>query len=110
MNTVKKWILNRVDKVNVFEAENNLHFWKKSKAARVARMKWATQREIGNEVWEEKGVQVLFQATERNLYFILKIWWGCLDFPYALDLFGRIVFSLGFQVIESKVDTNTTLW
>lgn len=45
----------RLVQVKAFEAENYLQFWKKSKAAKVTRIKWAAQEETGNEVWEEKG-------------------------------------------------------
>ena len=97
----------RPDKAKVFETEKNLHFLKNSTAARMARINWAAREDVENEVWEEKKKPkngefwYNFQAT-------LQHWWGCLDFLHTRESFD-LVFSLSFQAIETKVDTNTTL-
>lgn len=58
----------RLVKAKAFEAENSLHFWKKSRAARVARMKLAAQEEIGKEA-ERKRSSSLLQLLSHSKEF-----------------------------------------
>lgn len=110
MNTGKRLNFEqRLVKVKAFEAENYLHFWKKSKAAKVARMKWAAQEEIGMRCERKRGSSLAqIVSHSKEFRFSWKNWWGCFGFLPHSGI-GCCECFLSFKAIESKVDTNTTL-